>query len=69
MELDYIKSRLCYYDIRNPDCNLSEDELKEHNEMIDRNNKRKRITVRCCCDNCFYGRTVLAEYILKLLKR
>ncbi len=45
-----ILSRLCYYDKRNPD----------RDEEAEKPNKE------CFCDNCFYGRTKLAEHILKL---
>jgi hypothetical protein len=53
MDIEEIKSNLCYYDERNPYNNLQWDE--------------KMPTKDCYCDNCFYGRTKLAEYILKLL--
>jgi hypothetical protein len=48
-----IKQRLCTYDIRNPD-----------NTIIDEWDVR---TEPCYCDNCFYGRTKLAEELLKYL--
>ena len=58
-----IKENLCYYDLRNPDgINsgglLSDDEIKEDGYGEYRKND-------CSCDNCFYGRTELAEQLLK----
>ena len=50
---------LCYYDRRNPDCTLDEDEITD---------RRKRKPI-CSCDNCFYGRTELAEIILALINQ
>jgi len=46
-----IEQNLCYYDPRNPDGADSE-------EIQD------RIKGQCSCDNCFYGRTALAEHVL-----
>ena len=46
-----IESSLCYYDSRNPYGRRSEEEIKPED---------------CHCDNCFYGRTELAEEILRL---
>lgn len=50
---------LCYYDTRNPDCILDEDEIKE----------RKKRKPNCSCDNCFYDRAKLAEIILNLIEK
>ena len=50
-------------DIRNPYSdanNSSENEIKE--EGFEPKPRK-----HCYCDNCIYGRTELAEYILKLL--
>ena len=44
--------RLCYYDQRNPEC-------IERDVPLPRNRE-------CYCDNCHYGRTPLAEEILRL---
>jgi len=59
MTKEEILSNLCYYDERNPDNGLEfisekEEFLKDHNKYT------------CFCDNCFRGKTKLAEYILKL---
>lgn len=56
MTLNEIKERLCYYDVRNPNNTLDEDAQREFDEDTER---------ECFCDNCFYGRTELAEELLK----
>jgi len=58
-----IKEELCYYDLRNPDgVNfyglLDAEEIKEEGYG---NHKKED----CSCDNCFYGRTKMAEELLK----
>ena len=55
MTLDEIKENLCYNDLRNPDVTVDEETAKE----IAENN------VDCYCDNCFRGKTALAEELLK----
>ena len=42
---------LCYYDKRNPDYDEENGPKKEN----------------CACDNCFYGRTPLAETIIQFI--
>ena len=62
MKVAEIASKLCYYDLRNPDGikdNLTAEEIKEEGYAA-------VSKTDCSCDNCFYGRTKLAEYILKL---
>lgn len=55
-----VLEKLCYYDDRNPNNDL---ETYDVDDMIDLN---KRIEEKwCSCDNCFYGRTNLAEELLK----
>lgn len=61
-----IKSNLCYYDLRNPDCLYSEQELKEYKEIWQREAKKRGLQHYCSCENCFYGLTELAEEIIKL---
>lgn len=46
---------LCYYDIRNPYNVLDKEEIKDHNKKD------------CYCDNCFKGKTKLAEELLKYI--
>ena len=57
-----IKEELCYYDSRNPDVvgiyGMTDEELKEDGYG---NHAKKD----CSCDNCFYGRTKMAEELLK----
>ena len=60
MEMQKILESLCYYDKRNPDCTADDDYIESKKESLKKKNKS------CSCDNCFYGRTELAEEILKL---
>ena len=53
MTPEEIHENLCYYDPRYPG-----NEDKEEEDLV----KPKE----CFCDNCFYGRTPLAEYIIEL---
>ena len=50
-----IYEHLCYYDKRNPDCVLDPEDSKEGIET-------------CYCDNCFRGKTLLAEHSISLQK-
>jgi len=54
-DLEYVKGRLCYYDPRNPD-------------FIGADEDRKYPVDWCSCDNCFYGRTKLAEMFLDYIE-
>jgi|TARA_R110000822_G_scaffold6851_8_gene28646 hypothetical protein len=47
-----VYENLCTYDLRNPD-----------NTVLDEYDVR---VAPCYCDNCFYGRTELAEKILSM---
>ena len=47
-----IEQNLCYYDPRNPD------------GAGDKTGQYLKDSGLCMCDNCFYGRTALAEHIL-----
>lgn len=65
MELNKVLENLCYYDTRNPTGYVevsTQDELAT--EGLGEHAKKG-----CNCDNCFYGRAQLAEYILELLKK
>ena len=56
MALNEIKKNLCYNDLRNPNAAaIYEETAKE----IAENN------ADCYCDNCFRGKTALAEELLK----
>jgi len=54
VDKDYVLSRLCAHNKRNPDY-IPYDEDDE-----------SRKPTNCYCDNCFYGRTILSEKILQL---
>lgn len=56
MTQEEILGNLCYYDKRNPYHYWTDPDEDFENHLDD----------RCHCDNCFYGRTQLAEYILTL---
>jgi hypothetical protein len=60
MTAEEIYSNLCYYDLRNPDCTADDEHIEDHKRGLLKKNKT------CSCDNCFYGRTKLAEYIINL---
>jgi hypothetical protein len=55
-----ILEKLCTNDHRNPDGVISfADDLEDYPDS-------KSLDPNCYCDNCFYGRTKLALYILSL---
>jgi hypothetical protein len=57
-----IANKLCNYDTRNPDgviTYLTKEEIEEEGLTT-------KAKDDCACDNCFYGRTPLAKYIIKL---
>lgn len=60
MDINKIYESLCYYDSRNPAGWVQDKNQDDKNEPQTKGNY--------CCDNCFYGRTKLAEYIISLLK-
>ena len=66
MEQNEILESLCYYDKRNPTSNVDDEDIEEHNNSLIRKSKKLGYIPDCSCDNCFYGRTKLAEYILTL---
>ena len=66
MEREEILQSLCYYDKRNPDCTADDEEIEDHKAQLLRVSKKLGYNKPCSCDNCFYGRTKLAEYILTL---
>ena len=51
-------TNLCYYDKRNPDCSVDDEDIEEHKKSLLKKNKT------CSCDNCFYGRTELTEQLI-----
>ena len=59
MDQQELLRELCYYDKRNPMCG-DDESIEIHNKSLLRSGKT------CSCDNCFYGRTKLAEMIVSL---
>ena len=58
-------SKLCYYDLRNPDGLVTySDFIYDEEEMKQFGNHAQK---DCSCDNCFYGRTKLTEQLLALV--
>ena len=58
VDKEEVLTSLCAYDERNPDNVLDGLEEYEMKELYPNKN--------CMCDNCFYGRTKLAEFILEV---
>jgi hypothetical protein len=56
LEIDL--TNLCYYDKRNPDCSVDDEDIEDHKKGLLKKNKT------CSCDNCFYGRTKLTEQLI-----
>jgi len=56
-------TNLCYYDKRNPDCSLDDEDIEDHKKSLLKKNKT------CSCDNCFYGRTELTEQLIRQQER
>lgn len=59
MTIREISENLCYYDARNPDGCDDFDVIDAHKIGL----KSGRIA-QCFCDNCFHGRTTLANELL-----
>jgi hypothetical protein len=57
-EVEIDLSGLCYYDKRNPDCSVDDEDIEEHKKSLLKKNKT------CSCDNCFYGRSKLTEQLI-----
>jgi hypothetical protein len=51
-------TNLCYYDKRNPDCTVDDEDIEDHKKSLLKKNKT------CSCDNCFYGRSKLTEQLI-----
>jgi hypothetical protein len=51
-------TNLCYYDKRNPDCSVDDEDIEGYKKSLLKKNKT------CFCDNCFYGRTELTEQLI-----
>ncbi len=61
MERQEVLQYLCWYDRRNPNHQCDDEEFSGHKKDVERDGE-------CFCDNCFYGRTVLANELIKYLK-
>jgi len=64
MTHEFVLSNLCYYDLRNP--NGVKHVMKFSYEEEEIATFGRHAKPDCACDNCFYGRTELAEHIIKL---
>lgn len=62
MIIEEIKSNLCYYDRRNPDFQITEENDYDKEEIDATGDFARK---NCACDDCFYGRSKLAEELLK----
>lgn len=62
MENIKVLENLCYYDRRNPYFSIKEEYGYDKEEVDATGNFAKP---GCGCDNCFYGRAKLSEFILK----
>ena len=68
MTNEEVRTKLCYYDLRNQDGIAQYQKDKElygfdDDDFKDLGNFAKK---DCACDNCFYGRHKLADHILKI---
>jgi hypothetical protein len=67
MTTEEILQSLCYYDKRNPDCTADDEDIECHKAELLRISKKLGYNKTCSCDNCFHGRTRLAEELLKVI--
>jgi hypothetical protein len=58
---DWIYENLCYYDLRNMNGIKNVIDMYDEDEVASLGNHAKP---DCFCDNCFYGRSKMAEYII-----
>ena len=66
MDKKEILENLCYYDKRNPNCTADDETISDHKSSLERDSKKRGYEVKCACDNCFYGRTKLANELLRI---
>ena len=66
MDTTEILERLCYYDINNPNHCINLDDLTPEELTIPQIKGKDYANPECKCDNCFYGRTKLAQALLDL---
>ena len=55
-----VLTSLCWYDPRNPEGEKDQEVIADHDRLL------KKYGAICHCDNCFYGRTELAEALIIL---
>lgn len=66
MRKSSVLESLCYYDLRNPDGVIGAIGIVYENLQELKDLGYKEETKRnCSCDNCFYGRSLIAEELLK----
>jgi hypothetical protein len=63
MTENWIYENLCYFDLRNPNGVKDAMSIYDEKESALFGNHAK---LDCFCDNCFYGKSKMAEYILNL---
>ena len=63
----WILENLCYHDSKNPNNNLTEPDEKDELEALIQVKGVDFASEGCYCDNCFYGRTKLAEFAISLI--
>ena len=56
--------KLCYYDLRNPDNCIDTAELTKEELGLPQVRGEDFANDLCTCNNCFYGKTEMAEYII-----
>jgi len=62
---EWVYSNLCYYDLRNPD---GVRDVIDFYDIEERTKFGTHSRPDCGCDNCFYRRSKLANYIINNLK-
>lgn len=62
---EWVYTRLCYYDLRNPDGVRDVLDIYDEEDKVSFGTHSKP---ECGCDNCFYGRSLLANYIIDNVK-
>jgi hypothetical protein len=62
---EWVYTRLCYYDLRNPDGVRDVLDIYDEEDKVSFGTHSKP---ECSCDNCFYGRSLLANYIIDNVK-
>lgn len=59
-------TKLCYWDKRNPDFSIKEENGYDKEEIEACGNFSKK---DCYCDNCFYGRSKLTEQLINQVEK